>query len=71
MKYECKVCGVLCFDGTTEESLQYDIICHESGEYHKRNNYEMRIKTLEKELDLSIIDITHIKDRLIELERKK
>lgn len=42
MKYECKICNtVYCFDGSTEESLPHDIISHEKGETHKRNQNEL------------------------------
>lgn len=37
MKYNCVICGDLCFDGTTEKSLRYDVACHEMGETHKGN----------------------------------
>ena len=35
MKYVCPVCGDMCFDGSTEESLPKDIKAHESGWFHK------------------------------------
>ncbi len=39
MKYECGACGVMCFDGSTDESLPEDIKQHENGYFHKMNSH--------------------------------
>lgn len=37
MRYDCPVCGTMCFDGSTDESLPEDIKIHEAkSSYHKR-----------------------------------
>lgn len=35
LKYECKYCGIMCFDGSTDESLPEDVKQHELGYFHK------------------------------------
>jgi len=51
MKYDCPFCGILCFDGTTDETLQRDIKQHESNSFfHKRRVEEAKRTDGDREL---------------------
>lgn len=47
MKYHCEVCNSdMCFDGTTDKTLRYDVACHEMGDFHVRNRNEVLNKNV-------------------------